>query len=207
MIPIAAGRHALLALQEDGRVLVRDLGTRNGTQVEGRTLPAGGEDLISAGELRARAHPGARRGRTNCTLPPERVFRRDLLRRHRTTLAISGLVLCLAFAVLSQWLAAPGSAAPRMLIAVLVTLACSASGWASGRWCARLASAPGRCAFTFPSRPSSSPSVPGATRCCRRFRTCCSGRVWPRAPARRCAAGSCQQPGCTCAMPRPIRWP
>jgi hypothetical protein len=118
----AAERHVMLVLQEDGRLLVRDLGTRNGTQVEGRRLPAGGEALISSGELRA--------GRTvvrirthELQLPPERAFRRDLLRRYRTTLAISGVVLCLAFAVLSQWLSAPGIAAPRMLIAVLVTVA------------------------------------------------------------------------------------
>jgi len=56
-------------------------------------------------------------------LAPERAFRRDLLRRHRTAFASMGLVLCLAFAVLSQWLAAPGSAAPRVMIAVLVTVA------------------------------------------------------------------------------------
>jgi hypothetical protein len=118
----AAGRHALLQLQEDGRLLVRDLGTRNGTQVDGRVLPAGGEVLIRAGELRL--------GRTvvrvrthELQLAPERAFRRDLLRRHRTVFAISGFVLCLAFAVLSQWLAAPGIGGPRMLIAVLVTLA------------------------------------------------------------------------------------
>jgi hypothetical protein len=117
----AAGKHAQLVLQDDGRVRVQDLESRNGTQVDGRRLHAGGEVLISAGELRLGRT--LVRVRTNePELPPERVFRRDLLRFHRTTLAISGLVLCLAFAVLSQWLAAPGRAAPRMLIAVLVTL-------------------------------------------------------------------------------------
>jgi hypothetical protein len=120
--PYSAGRHALLVLQEDGRLLVRDLGTRNGTRVEGRSLPAGGEAVVSAGELRL--------GRTvvrvrvhELQLPPERAFRRDLLRRHRTLFASAGFLLCLAFAVLSQWLAAPGGAAPRMMIAVLVTVA------------------------------------------------------------------------------------
>lgn len=117
----AAGRHTLLELQADGRVLVRDLGTRNGTLVEGRRIPAGGETLVSAGDLRV--------GRTlvrirthEPLLPPERTFRRDFLRRHRTLLATTGFVLCLAFAMLSQWLAAPGEAGPRMLVAVLVTL-------------------------------------------------------------------------------------
>ena len=120
--PYAAGRHALLVLQEDGRLLVRDLGTRNGTQVDGRSLHAGGEAVVSGGELRlgrtlvrVRAH--------ELQVPPERAFRRDLLRRYRTAFASSGFVLCLAFAVLSQWLAAPGSAAPRVMIAVLVTVA------------------------------------------------------------------------------------
>jgi len=120
--PYAAGRHALLVLQEDGRLLVRDLGTRNGTRVEGRSLPPGGESLVAGGELRlgrtvvrVRAH--------ELPLAPERAFRRDLLRRHRTAFAATGFVLCLAFAVLSQWLAAPGSAAPRVMIAVLVTVA------------------------------------------------------------------------------------
>jgi len=118
----AAGRHVLLTLQDDGRLLVQDLDTRNGTWVEGRRLDPGGETRITAGEVRV--------GRTlvrvrtqELQLPPERVFRRDLLRRHRTLLAIGGIVLCLLFAVLSQWLAAPGRAAPRMLIAVLVVVA------------------------------------------------------------------------------------
>jgi FHA domain len=118
----AAGRHALLELRQDGRLLVRDLGALNGTRVDGREIPAGGETVLSAGELRV--------GRTlvrvrthESQLPPERVFKRDLLRRHRTAFAISGFLLCLTFAVLSQWLAAPGQAGPRMLIAVLVTFA------------------------------------------------------------------------------------
>jgi FHA domain len=118
----AAGRHALLVLQEDGRLLVRDLQTRNGTLVDSRRLPAGGETQISAGALRI--------GRTlvrvrtpELQLAPERAFKRDFLRRHRTALAISGFLMCLAFAVLSQWLTASGRAAPRMLLAVLVTLA------------------------------------------------------------------------------------
>ena len=118
----AAGRHVLLVLQEDGCLLVRDLGTRNGTQVDGRSLPAGGETLVRAGELRL-GRTEVRVRTHELQLPPERAFRRDLLRRHRTLFAITGFVLCLAFAVISQWLAAPGSAGPRMLIAVLVTFA------------------------------------------------------------------------------------
>ena len=118
----AAGRHAQLVLQQDGRLLVRDLGARNGTRVDGRAIPAGGEALLGAGELRI-GRTVVRVRTQEAQLPPERVFRRNLLRRHRTLLAITGFVMCLAFAVLSQWLAAPGEAGPRMLVAVLVTFA------------------------------------------------------------------------------------
>lgn len=120
--PHAASRHVLLVLQEDGRVRVRDLGSRNGTHVEGRTLQSGGETAIGAGALRiGRTLVRVRTHEQHLT--PERPLQRDLLRRHRTMLASTGVVLCLAFAVLSQWLAAPDGAAPRMMIAALVTIA------------------------------------------------------------------------------------
>jgi hypothetical protein len=51
------------------------------------------------------------------------VFSRNLLRRRRMVLAMTGLALCLAFAVFLQWLAAPERLAPRVLVAVLVTCA------------------------------------------------------------------------------------
>ena len=47
----AAPRHTLLVVQQDGRLLVRDLDSRNGTRVEGRRLDGGEELIITAGEL------------------------------------------------------------------------------------------------------------------------------------------------------------
>jgi hypothetical protein len=118
----AASRHTLLVLQEDGRVLVRDLQTHNGTRVAGRRLRGGEEAAIAEGELLiGRTHVRVRT-REAVALPEERPFRRDLLRRHRSALAAAGLALCLLFAALSQWLAAPEKLAPRVLIALLVTL-------------------------------------------------------------------------------------
>jgi hypothetical protein len=65
-------------------------------------------------------------------LAPERPFRRDFLRRHRTVLAIAGLLLCAAFAAFLQWSQAPEQLAARMLIAELVALA-GLAVWA-GAW-------------------------------------------------------------------------
>lgn len=118
--PFVAAEHARLTLLEDGRVLVQDLGTRNGTRVDGRRVPEGGE-IIANGELLV----GRTRVRVRTPeplVPPERLFRRDLLRRHRTLLAVAGMALCFAFAAFTQWTAAPERLAPRVLIAELVAL-------------------------------------------------------------------------------------
>lgn len=127
----AASEHTLLTLQEDGRVHVQDLGTRNGTRVDGRRLEGDDGALIVKGELLI--------GRTRvlvrtpeASMQPERAFRRDLLRRHRTALAVVGLLLCLAFAAFLQWTEAPERLAPRILIAELAAL-CVLAGWV-GAW-------------------------------------------------------------------------
>jgi hypothetical protein len=65
-------------------------------------------------------------------LPPERLFRRDLLQRHKTLLAVLGLVLVLSYAAFDQWLTAPEQLAPRML-ATLVG-ACLILGLWIGMW-------------------------------------------------------------------------
>jgi FHA domain len=126
----AAGEHTLLTLQQDGRVHVQDLGTRNGTRVDGRRLEDAGA-FIAKGELLI--------GRTrvlvrtpDADLPPERAFRRDLLRRHRTLLSVVGVALCLAFAAFLQWTDAPERLAPRILIAELAAL-CILAAWV-GAW-------------------------------------------------------------------------
>lgn len=127
----AAAAHTLLTLQEDGRIYVQDLDTRNGTRIDGERITADNGEVIEQGELIV--------GRTrllvrslHTTLPPERVFRRDLLRRYRTPLATFGLSLCLGFAAFSQWLNAPEQWAAFMLMAVLITV-CGLALWV-GLW-------------------------------------------------------------------------
>ena len=116
----AASQHALLTLLEDGRVNVRDLGTRNGTRVDGDRVPADGA-VIEQGEIivgRTRL-----RVRTRHTpIGTERVFRREFVRRNRTMLAAAGVSACIAYAGFLQWLDAPSSMLRNITTAVLVTL-------------------------------------------------------------------------------------
>lgn len=117
----AAPQHAVLTLLEDGRVSVRDLGTRNGTRVDGKRIPADAAAIIEQGEVivgRTRL-----RIRTRHTpLGPERVYRRDFIRRHRTLLAAAGVSACIAYGSFLQWLDAPSSMFRSVTTAALVTL-------------------------------------------------------------------------------------
>lgn len=117
--PYAASEHVSLTLLDDGRVAIRDLGTRNGTRLDEQLI--GSSASITDGELivgRTRV-----RIRTALTaLTPERVFRRDILQRYRTLLAVVGLVLSLAYVVFSQWLAYYDPLAPRIVTAVIVSV-------------------------------------------------------------------------------------
>ena len=117
----AAPQHALLTLQEDGRVRVRDLGTRNGTRVDGILVPAETGTAIEQGEIivgRTRL-----RVRTRHTpIGQERIFRREFVRRHRTILAIAGVSACVAYGGFLQWLDAPPSLLRSIMAAVLVVL-------------------------------------------------------------------------------------
>jgi hypothetical protein len=127
----AAPEHTLLSLQPDGQVLVQDLGTRNGTRVDGRRIDPAAGSSISRGEL----HIGRTRVQVRtleASLPPERHFSRDMLQRHRTLFAAAGLLLCFAFAAFLQWTYAPERLAPRVLIAELVAL-CGLAIWV-GAW-------------------------------------------------------------------------
>ncbi|MEO8309080.1 MAG: FHA domain-containing protein [Pseudomonadota bacterium] len=117
--PYVAPEHARLTLLEDGRVLVQDLGTRNGTRINGRRIDAESGETIANGQLLI-GRTQVRVRSLEATVTPERMFRRDLLRRHRTLLAVAGLVLCFAFAAFTQWTEAPEHLAPRVLIAELV---------------------------------------------------------------------------------------
>ena len=100
---------------------VRDLGTRNGTRVDGNRVPADAGAVIEQGEVivgRTRL-----RVRTQHTpLGPERVFRREFVRRHRTLLAAAGVSACIAYGGFMQWLNAPSSLLRRVMAAGLVAL-------------------------------------------------------------------------------------
>ena len=144
--PYAAAEHTQITVLPDGRALVQDLGTRNGTRHSGQLVDSAAGSVIRDGELlvgrtRIRVRTGS------AELPPERLFRRDVLRRHRTLLAAAGLALCLTFAAFTQWLSAPAGLARRVLIAELVALAAVAiwvAAWAlvsrltAGGWKVRI---------------------------------------------------------------------
>ena len=122
----AAPMHTLLTLLEDGRVRVQDLGTQNGTRVDGERVPVDGGTVIEQGEVivgRTRL-----RIRTRHTpIGPERLFRRDFLRRHRTVLAVVGVSASIAYGGFLQWLEAPAlmlrsiTTAALLLLAAIVT--------------------------------------------------------------------------------------
>jgi hypothetical protein len=116
----AAPQHALLTLLEDGRVAVRDLGTRNGTRVDGTRVPAEAGTVVEQGEVIV----GRTRLRVRTRHTPvgtERVFRRDFVTRHRTLLATAGVLACLAFGCFVRWLDAPSSLPRSLVVAALVT--------------------------------------------------------------------------------------
>lgn len=117
----AARQHALLTLLEDGRVSVRDLGTRNGTRVDGSRVPAETGAIIEQGEIivgSTRLHVRTR----HTPVGQERVFRREFVRRHRTLLATAGVAACIAYAAFHQWLGAPSSLRRSVMTATLVAL-------------------------------------------------------------------------------------
>ncbi len=117
----AALQHALLTLLEDGRVNVRDLGTRNGTRVDGSLVPAETGTIIKQGEVivgQTRLHVRTR----HTPIGQERVFRREFVRRHRTPLAAAGVAACIAYAAFHQWLGAPSSMRRSATTAALVAL-------------------------------------------------------------------------------------
>lgn len=127
----AAPQHALLTLLEDGRVNVRDLGTRNGTRVDGALVPADTGAIVEQGEIivgRTRLRVRTR----HAPIGTERLFRRDFVRRHRTLLAAAGVLACIAFGGFLQWLDAPSAMLRRVTTAGLVAF--SAIALWSGLW-------------------------------------------------------------------------
>jgi hypothetical protein len=120
--PFVAAEHALLTLQEDGRAHVLDLATSNGVRIDGQPIHVEGGRIITQGELRI-GRSRLRLRTAEAPIPAERPFRRDVLRRHRTALALAGLLLCCAFAAFQQWSLAPEQLAQRVLIAEFIALA------------------------------------------------------------------------------------
>src|SRR6202008_2448509 len=112
---------ALLTLLEDGRVRVRDLGTRNGTRVDGKRIPVDTGAVIGQGALLG-GRPRLRIRTRHTPIGPERVFRRDFVRRHRTPLAAAGVAACIAFGIFQRWLDAPSSMLRSAAVAILVVL-------------------------------------------------------------------------------------
>ena len=55
-------------------------------------------------------------------MAPERVFRRDFVRRHRTPLAMAGVLACVDYGAFLQWLNAPSSLVRNITMAALVVL-------------------------------------------------------------------------------------
>lgn len=153
----AAPRHALLTLLEDGRVSVRDLGTKNGTRVGGKRVPGDTGAVIEQGEVivgRTRLRIRTR----HVPLAPERVFRRDYLTRRRTPLAVAGVAACMAFGAFLQWLDAPSSLLASVAKGALVAFGIVAlwtAGWTlmaklnRGAWNVRVHAAIGSIAAAF----------------------------------------------------------
>jgi hypothetical protein len=127
----AAPQHTLLTLLEDGRIRVRDLGTRNGTRVDGKRIPTGVEAIVEQAEVivgRTRLRIRTR----HVAIGPERLFRRDFVRRHQTVLAAAGVSACIAYGGFLQWLDAPSSLLRSVTTAALVVFGVIAL-W-SGLW-------------------------------------------------------------------------
>ncbi|MET0282366.1 MAG: FHA domain-containing protein [Steroidobacteraceae bacterium] len=118
----AAPEHVLLVLQQDGRALVRDLGTLNGTRIKGHRIHPQDGRIVAHAELVV-GRTVVRVRTVEESLPPERLFRRDLLRRHRSQLALTGLMLCFAFVAFLLWTRAPEQLGQQMLVAELVLIA------------------------------------------------------------------------------------
>ena len=127
----AAPSHTLLTLLEDGRVAVRDLGSRNGTYVDGNRVTANAGAIVEHGEVVV-GRTQLRIRTRHTPMAPERVFRREFVRRHRTLLAAAGVLACIAYGAFLKWLDAPSSILLSATKAALVALGLIAL-W-SGVW-------------------------------------------------------------------------
>ena len=180
---------------------VRDLGTRNGTRVDGRRVPAEGGANIEQGELivgRTRLHVRTRHTR----IGQERVFRRDFVRRHRTPLAVAGVAACVGYAGLPPVARCAGVAVARASRRrLLVGLACSHLDRPLGAHVEAQQGPLGSARAPRRSRRSAWLSAPGVTG----WPACwLSPHSGPRSP-RSASPSSARRPSrrCTCICARP----
>jgi hypothetical protein len=117
----AAPEHALLTLLEDGRVSVRDLGTKNGTRVDRKRIASDWGVIVEQGVI-AVGHTRLHLRTLHTPIGQERVFRREFVRRNRTPLAAFGASLCIGYVAFHQWLDAPASLSRSIMTAALVVL-------------------------------------------------------------------------------------
>lgn len=127
--PHVAPLHAAVDITADGRVLVSDLGSRNGVMVgerrlrDAQSLPVD-EGLFGVGHTRLRVRTEAE------NLPPERVENGEAGRRTRNQprVALMGALIYFSFVVYSAWLAAPLDIAS-VLATALIGSAMMAGAW------------------------------------------------------------------------------
>jgi len=117
----AAPEHTQLTLQEDGRVLVTDLGSRNGTRIGERKLDNASVTLEDGRVLIGRTLIRVRT--LHSPLSPEKIFRRDMLQRHRTLLAFAGLTWLISFVVFNEWREATEEVERNIFLGVAVVFA------------------------------------------------------------------------------------
>jgi len=121
-----AAKHAMLVLRDDGRVDVTDLGSRNPTRIDGERLPGASPGATATSVVEdATLIVGRTRLRirtVHSPLPPEKIFRRDLLQRYPTSLALTGLTLCLSYVAFDRWTAAPEQLTTDVIVAMLAIL-------------------------------------------------------------------------------------
>jgi hypothetical protein len=116
----AAPEHASLTLLEDGRISVADLDSRNGTRVAAHHLCAAATVVEDGRLIVGRTHVRVRT--LHSALPPEKLFRRDIVQRHKTLLAMVGIALSLGYVAFNEWQEAPDQMARDIFLAVLIGL-------------------------------------------------------------------------------------
>ncbi len=117
----AAPTHTLLTLNDDGRVTVTDLGSRNGTRIGDLRLDNQSHTIEDGRVLLGRTCIRIRT--THSPLAQEKLFRRDFIQRHRTLLAFGGLTWLLSFVIFNEWRKATEEVERNIFLGVAVVAA------------------------------------------------------------------------------------